>query len=74
MEWHVQHDGGEGEVISYFPPADRAIEGACRLIAAGHDVFGIGIGPLSDSIGRDEIARIYAIWSGSKLWQDKAIM
>ena len=67
MEWHVQHNNGDREVVSYFATAENAIEGACRLIDAGHDVFGIGIGPLSDSIGRSEIARIHAIWSGSTL-------
>jgi hypothetical protein len=67
VEWHVQHNDGGGEVVSYFATAEMAIEGACRMIDAGHDVFGIGIGPLSDSIGRSEIARIHAIWSGSTL-------
>jgi hypothetical protein len=28
----------------------------------GSDVFGIGTGPLTDSIGRDEIVRIHAMW------------
>ncbi|MDR3376711.1 MAG: hypothetical protein P4L98_23575 [Ancalomicrobiaceae bacterium] len=33
---------------------------------AGFDVFGIGTGPLTDSIGKDEIAKIYAMWEREK--------
>ncbi len=32
------------------------------MIDAGHEVHGIGTGPLTDSIGAEEIARIYALW------------
>jgi hypothetical protein len=29
----------------------------------GCDVYGIGTGPLTDSIGKDESARICALWA-----------
>ena len=31
-----------------FPSPETAIEGACRLIDDGHDVFGIGTGELAE--------------------------
>ena len=46
-----------------YPTPERAIEAACRLMDAGCDVYGIGTGPLTDSIGREQIARIYALWN-----------
>jgi hypothetical protein len=45
---------------------EEAIEAACRLIDDGHEVYGIGTGPLTDTIGMDEIARIYALWGASE--------
>jgi hypothetical protein len=47
-------------------PPSLAIAAACRLIDGGSDVYGIGTGPLADSIERDEIAQIYARWSRTK--------
>src|SRR6202035_991719 len=44
----------------------QAIEAACRLIDDGCDVYGVGTGPLTDSINREQIARIYAMWAGAK--------
>jgi hypothetical protein len=32
----------------------------------GCDVYSIGTGPLTDSIAKDEIARIYALWAREK--------
>jgi len=49
-----------------FPSPERAIENACRLIDEGHDVFGVGTGALTDSIEREQIARIYAMWARAK--------
>ena len=54
------------ERIDWHPSPEKAIEAACRLIDAGHDVYGIGTGPLSNSIAREQIARIYAIWARAK--------
>ncbi len=48
--------------IERHPSPERAIEAACCLIDDGFDVYGIGTGPLTDSITRDQIARIYALW------------
>ena len=45
---------------------EQAIEAACGLIDDGCDVYGIGTGPLTDSVGQVEIARIYAIWAKAK--------
>jgi hypothetical protein len=63
MDWHVQHRAGAIEHVDLHPSPEAAIEAACHLIDAGHDVHGIGTGPLTDSIGADEIARIYALWA-----------
>ncbi len=49
-----------------FPTPETAIENACRLIDEGHDVFGIGTGALTDSIEREQIAGIYAMWARAK--------
>jgi hypothetical protein len=63
MEWHVQYRCEAGHCIVRHKTPERAIEAACRLMDAGCDVYGIGTGPLTDSIDRDQIARIYALWS-----------
>ena len=63
MTWHVQYRDGAEERVARHPSPERAIEAACRLIDAGCNVYGIGTGPLTDSIGRAEIARIYEIWA-----------
>ena len=48
------------------PTPEQAIETACQLIDEGCDVFGIGIGPLTDSISKDEIAKLYGFWLRAK--------
>ena len=53
------------------PTPEAAIEPACRLLDEGSDVFGIGTGPLTDTIARNEIARIYAIWVRGKHPREK---
>ena len=63
MTWHVQYRKGGSDHIVMAATPESAIETACHLIDEGSDVFGIGTGPLSDSIARDEIARIHAIWA-----------
>jgi hypothetical protein len=52
--------------IGMHPSPELAIEAACELIDQGCDVYGIGTGPLSDSIARNQIARIYDIWARAK--------
>jgi hypothetical protein len=66
MTWHVQYRQDTVDRIVRHPNPEQAIEAACRLIDDGCDVYGIGTGPLTDSIGRDEIARIYAMWARAK--------
>jgi hypothetical protein len=66
MTWHVQYREGAAERIDWHASPENAIEAACRLIDAGHDVYGIGTGPLTDSIERKQIARIYALWARAK--------
>ena len=41
-------------------------ENACRLMDDGHEVFGIGTGALTNSIEREQIAGIYAMWARAK--------
>jgi hypothetical protein len=66
MIWHVQYRVGTRAQIARYGTPERAIEAACRLIDDGDDVYGIGTGPLTDSIARDEIAKIYAFWVKAK--------
>jgi hypothetical protein len=63
MTWHVQYREDTVEHIDRHPSPERAIEAACRLIDGGCDVYGIGTGPLTDSIGKAEIVRIYDLWA-----------
>jgi hypothetical protein len=66
MPWHVQYHKGSVDHIERHSSPERAIEAACRLIDDGCDVYGVGTGPLTDSIGREQIARIYAMWDRAK--------
>jgi hypothetical protein len=66
MTWHVQHRDRSGEVVVRCPTPEAAIEAACRLMDDGRDVYGIGTGPLTDSIGKGEIDRIYNLWVRAK--------
>jgi len=66
MFWHVQYREGETDHLRRYPTPEAAIEDACRLIDEGCDVYGMGTGLLSTSIGRDEIARIHAFWARPK--------
>ena len=63
MDWHLQYRKDGVEHVARHPSPEAAIEAACRLIHAGHDVYGIGTGQLTDSTPREEIVRIYAIWA-----------
>jgi hypothetical protein len=63
MTWHVQYRNKAGDHIVERPGPELAIEAACRLIDDGCDVYGIGTGPLTDSIDKEQIARIYAMWT-----------
>ena len=66
MKWHVQYRrGATGHVVRHLTP-ERAIEAACRLIDDGCDVYAVGTGPLTDSIEKEQIARIYAMWARAK--------
>ena len=62
MTWHVQYRCDNAERVERHPTPELAIEAACRLLDARHDVHGIGTGDLTDSIGKPEIARIYDLW------------
>jgi len=66
MTWHVQYRRDTVEQIVRYPSPEEAIEFACRLIEEGCDVFGIGTGPLTDSIERNQIDRIYALWARAR--------
>jgi hypothetical protein len=66
MTWHVQYRNDGVDHVVMHPTPEEAIEAACRLIDDGCDVYGIGTGPLTDSIARDEIGRIYSFWARAK--------
>jgi hypothetical protein len=61
-QWHVQYRDGVTHHVSTHPTPEAAIEAACRLIDQGHEVYGIGTGNPTDTIGPPDIARIYATW------------
>ncbi len=63
MTWHVQLRDDTRDVVERYATPEAAIEAACRHIDAERDVYGIGTGPLTLSISRAEIARIYALWA-----------
>jgi len=63
MTWHVQYRKDAVHHVTRHPSPELAIESACRLIEDGCDVYGIGTGLLSDSIAREQIARIYEFWA-----------
>jgi hypothetical protein len=67
MPWHVQYRKDATDHIERYPSPERAIEAACRLIDDGRDVYGVGTGPLTDSIEKEQIARIYAMWARAKV-------
>jgi hypothetical protein len=66
MTWHVQYRKDGADQIGRHPTPELAIQAACHLIDDGCDVYGIGTGPLTDSIEREQIARIYAMWARAK--------
>jgi hypothetical protein len=66
MTWHIQYRKEATDRIQRHPSPERAIEAACCLMDEGCDVYGIGTGPLTDSIDREQIARIYTMWVREK--------
>jgi hypothetical protein len=66
MTWHVQYRKDGADLLGRYPSPEQAIKAACGLIDDGCDVYGIGTGPLTDSIDRKQIARIYAHWVSAK--------
>ena len=66
MPWHVQYRKDGSDRIARLPSPAGAVEAACNLIDDGCDVFGVGTGSLTDSIDRDRISRIYAIWARAR--------
>lgn len=66
MTWYLQYRDLTGDHIERHPSPELVIESACHLLDDGFDVYSIGEGPLTDSVGRDGIAKIYAIWLRGK--------
>jgi hypothetical protein len=67
MVWHVQYRDGLTDYVEPHPSPERALDAACLLIDHGCDVYGIRTETFTEIIGRDEIARIYAIWARAKV-------
>ena len=65
-DWHVQYRKHEVDHVAWYAAPEDAIEAACALIDESCDVYGIGSGSLDNSIAKDQIARIYALWSRAK--------
>jgi len=67
MTWFVQYKQlGADQLVRVRTP-EQAIETACHLLDDGCEVYGIGTGPLTDSIGKEQIARIYDMWVRASL-------
>jgi len=66
MMWHVQYRKNTTSHVARHQSPEQALEAACRLIDDGCDVYGVGTGPLTDSIEKEQIARIYAMWARAK--------
>jgi hypothetical protein len=66
MTWHVQYRRDGEDLVARYASPELAIESACHMIDDGCDVHGIGTGPLSDSITKAQITRIYDIWARAK--------
>lgn len=62
MSWHIKYRTGTADFVDMFPSPELAIEAACGLMDAGCEVYGVGTESPADSIGREEIDRIYTIW------------
>jgi CheY-like chemotaxis protein len=63
MIWHIQYRDGPNDYMASHSKPERAIEAACLLIDHGCEVYGIVTEPFTETVGRDEIARIHAIWA-----------
>ena len=71
VKWQVKYrEGGTDHLVRY-PTPEEAIESACCLIDKGCDVYGMGTESFTASMGRDEIARIYAFWAKPKTPLDR---
>jgi hypothetical protein len=62
MNWQVQYREGLKSHVARFESPDKAIEAACHLLDHGTDVYRIRTRPSAESMGREQIARIYATW------------
>ena len=72
MTWFVQYSQlGADHLVREATP-EQAIETACHLLDGGCDVYGIGTGPLTDSIGKEQIARIYDMWVKARPYEPSA--
>jgi hypothetical protein len=67
MDWYVQYRKDGTNYIEKYQSPEGAIKSACQFIDDGCDVYGIGTAPLTDSIAKDEIVKIYNIWLREKL-------
>jgi hypothetical protein len=62
MPWFVRYKKSAEDHLERMRTPEHAIETACRLLDDGWEVYGIGTGPLTDSIEKEQIARIYDLW------------
>lgn len=65
-DWHVQYRQHDVVHVAWYTTPEQAIEAACTFLDESYDVFSIGLGSLDDSIAKDQIIRIYDIWSRAK--------
>jgi hypothetical protein len=63
MTWYVRFRFDGSGHIDRYPTREAAMEAACRLIKDKVDVYGLGTGPLANSLDKDQIAHIYELWA-----------
>ncbi len=66
MSWHVQYRKEALDCVDRYDHPGRAIDAACALIDEGAEVYGLGEGPLTDTIDPPQIAKIYDLWVRTK--------
>ena len=72
MPWFVRYKKSAEDHLERMSTPEHAIETACRLLDDGWEVYGIGTGPLTDSIEKEQIARIYDLWARARPRRQRA--
>jgi len=66
MNWHVHYREGLTDHVARFQSPERAVEAACHLLDHGSDVYRIRARPKAETLDKEQIARIYAVWARAR--------